>query len=259
MEPIQAAEAAGRAEQSNPWGRRSACEDISMDNKEYQPLLAAAYVRGVARRGGLVLPRELDDAPLEALTDAELNQIIDAGGQAGLRLYHFKEKDDLPRVAVVLGFLRGIQPRSLLDVGSGRGAFLFPFLREFPETPVTAVDLLPHRVELLSAVARGGVNRLTVFQEDICNWNAPSASFDVVTLLEVLEHIPEVGRAVAAAVRLARRYVIVTVPSKPDNNPEHIHLLTKEKLTDLFAQAGCKKLKFSGVNGHLLTIASLNR
>lgn len=230
-----------------------------MGRNEYQSLLAAAYVRGVARSGGLVLPGELDDAPLGALTDAELDRIIGIGVQAELKLYHFKEKDDLPRVAAVLGFLRGVQPRSLLDVGSGRGAFLFPFLREFPETPVTAVELLSHRVELLSAVARGGVDRLTVLQKDICDWNAPPASFDVVTLLEVLEHIPAVDRAVAAAVRLAQRYVVVTVPSKPDNNPEHIHLLTQEKLAGLFAQAGCRKLKFGGVNGHLLAVAALNR
>lgn len=51
--------------------------------------------------------------------------------------------------------------------------------------------------------------------------------------------------------------MVVTVLSKPDNNPEHIHLLTKERLTDLFAAAGCEKLKFGGVNGHLLLIASL--
>jgi len=100
---------------------------------------------------------------------------------------------------------------------------------------------------------------LTALRQDICTCDVPAASFDVVTLLEVLEHIPEVDRAVEAAVRLARRYVVVTVPSKPDNNPEHIHLLTKEKLTGLFSAAGCEKLKFGGVNGHLLAIASLDK
>ena len=76
-------------------------------------------------------------------------------------------------------------------------------------------------------------------------------------MLEVLEHIPKVEQAVNAAVRLTRRYVVVTVPSKPDNNPEHIHLLTKERLTELFSAAGCERLKFGGVNGHLIAIASL--
>lgn len=226
---------------------------------KYDTLLAAAYVRGIAQSAGEPLvPPELMQAPLGALTDSELAQLIDAGSRAELKLYRFKEKEDLPRVSAVLGFLRGIQPESLLDVGSGRGAFLFPFLREFPEVPVTAVDLLPHRVELLSAMARGGVDRLTPLRQDICTWDAPDGSFDVVTLLEVLEHIPAVEQAVEAAVRLARRYVVVTVPSKPDNNPEHIHLLTKDKITGLFVRAGCEKLKFGGVNGHLMAVASLS-
>lgn len=82
-------------------------------------------------------------------------------------------------------------------------------------------------------------------------------SFDVVTALEVLEHIPDVERAVDAAVRMARRYVVATVPSRPDNNPEHIHLLTKQKLTELFENAGCRRLHFDGVPGHLFLAASL--
>ena len=44
--------------------------------------------------------------------------------------HYFKVKDDLPRVQVVLSFLHGIVPagqcQTLLDVGSGRGVFLFP-------------------------------------------------------------------------------------------------------------------------------------
>lgn len=222
--------------------------------EQYCDLLAAAYVRGLGR---CPLPRELAEMPLEALTGRELEQIIEAGRQAGLKLYHFKRRDDLPRVSAVLGLLRGIRPTSLLDVGSGRGAFLFPFLREFPDTPVTAVELLPHRVELLQAVAAGGVERLTALRQDICGWDLPDGSFDAVTLLEVLEHIPQVERAVETAVRLARRYVVVTVPSKPDNNPEHIHLLTKDRLTALFSAAGCERLRFGGVNGHLLLLACL--
>lgn len=226
---------------------------------QYDTLLAAAYVRGIGQSAGkLVLPTELMQAPLAVLTDGELAQLTDAGSRAGLKLYPFKKKEDLPRVSAVLGFLRGVQPESLLDVGSGRGAFLFPFLRAFPEVPVTAVDLLPRRVELLAAMTKGGISRLTALRQDICTWDAPDGSFDVVTLLEVLEHIPEVERAVKAAVRLARRYVVVTVPSKPDNNPEHIHLLTKEKLIGLFQAAGCDRLKFGGVNGHLTAVASLN-
>lgn len=225
----------------------------------YNLLPAAACVRGMEQKTGLAgLPAPLLQTPLEALTDRELEEIVRLGLRAGYKLYYFKEKEPLPRVSVVLGFLRGVRPASLLDVGSGRGAFLFPFLREFPETPVTSVDLLERRVALLDAVRAGGFTRLTALRQDICTWDAPAGSFDVVTLLEVLEHIPAVERAVETALRLARRYVVVTVPSKPDNNPEHIHLLTKEKLSALFRQAGCSKLQFGGVNGHLTLIAALD-
>ncbi len=203
--------------------------------ERYEEKLAAAYVRGKLQLG---------DAPPEAL--------ITAGEAAGLKLYHFKKKELLPRVKAVLGFLRGVQPESLLDVGSGRGVFLFPFLTEFPWVPVTSVDLLPYRVEMLQYMADGGISNLTALQQDICHWDMAPGSFDTVTLLEVLEHIPDVQAAVNAAVRLARRYVVVTVPSKPDNNPEHIHLLTKAVLTELFSNAGCTKLHFGGVPGHLM-------
>ena len=90
-----------------------------------------------------------------------------------------------------------------------------------------------------------------------CDQPYADDSFDVVTMLEVLEHIPKVGNAVAAAVKMAKQYVVVTVPSKPDNNPEHIHLLTKEKLTRLFGAAGCTRLHFDGVEGHLFMVAAV--
>ena len=63
-------------------------------------------------------------------------------------MHYFKAKEDLPRVQVVLSFLQGIVPTGLLDVGSGRGVFLFPLLREFQNLEVTSIDILPHRVAL---------------------------------------------------------------------------------------------------------------
>lgn len=128
--------------------------------------------------------------------------------------HYFKVKEDLPRAQVVLGFLRGIVPagqcQSLLDVGSGRGVFLFPLLRDFPDMEVTSLDILPHRVELLQCLREGGISNLHPLQEDICTWNAPDKSFDVVTMLEVMEHIPDTEAVVCNAIRLARNYVIVS-------------------------------------------------
>lgn len=223
----------------------------------YDMLPLVAYVRGVAKEtGALHLPESLTDTPLDALTETDLAALCAAGKAAGLKLYRFKHThSDLPRVRRVLGFLRGISFDSLLDVGSGRGVFLFPFLSAFPWVSVTAADILDYRVAFLNTLTRGGMERLSAVQADICTQPFGENCFDVVTLLEVLEHIPDVAAAIAAAVRIARQFVIVSVPSKPDDNPEHIHLLTKEKLTALFYAAGCTALSFDGVNGHLIAIA----
>lgn len=178
-----------------------------------------------------------------------------------MKLHYFKAKEDLPRVQVVLGFLQGVvaggQCGSLLDVGSGRGVFLFPLLREFPDLEVTSVDILEHRVELLDCVSRGGVGNLHPMLADICDGTLPDKSFDVVTMLEVLEHIPDTARAVGNAVRVARNYVIVSVPSKPDDNPEHIHLFSNDDLKNHFLNAGCSKVKFMSVTNHRVMIAYL--
>ena len=220
---------------------------------------AAAWLRGHAMNTGMPeIAPELLEMPLEVLTDEELSAIAEAGEKSGQKLYPFKTgKSELPRVRQVLGFLHGIEFETLLDVGSGRGVFLLPFMEEFPQVQVTSLDLLDKRVAFLNELSAGGYSQLTAHNKNICDQPFAENSFDVVTLLEVLEHIPEVDKAVAAAVKMAKRYVVVSVPSQPDDNPEHIHLLTKDILTKLFAEAGCTKLHFSGVNGHLIMMANV--
>ena len=229
--------------------------------ERYNLLPAAAWVRGHALRTGIPsVDPELLEMPLQVLTDQELATIVAAGEQAGLKLYPFKAgKEELPRVRQVLGFLQGVEFETLLDVGSGRGVFLLPFMEEFPQVQVTSLDLLDKRVTFLNELSAGGYSHLSAHNKNICDQPFPDDSFDVVTLLEVLEHIPEVGKAVTAAVKMAKKFVVVSVPSKEDDNPEHIHLLTKDILTKLFADAGCTKLHFGGVNGHLTMMATMEK
>ena len=220
---------------------------------------ACAYARGMAIKGKFDLPASLIQKNLDDLTEEENREIITAGKAAGLKFYYFKKThDDMPRVTRVLGFLRSIDMENLLDVGSGRGVFLWPCMNMFPHLCATGIDLLPHRVELLDTVRQGGVRTLSAKQGDIRGPSLPDKSFDVVAMLEVLEHIPDVFAAICSAVRIAKKYIVVTVPSNQDDNPEHIRLLTKKILTELFEKAGCARLHFDGVAGHLMMIAVLN-
>jgi 2-polyprenyl-3-methyl-5-hydroxy-6-metoxy-1,4-benzoquinol methylase len=203
--------------------------------------IAAAYVRGV----------------LPEVTTTDTGEAIASGQARGLDLHRFKRTSVLPRVRSVLGILRTLAPESLLDIGSGRGAFLWPLLDAFPGLKVTATDLLDHRVEMLEAIRRGGIDHLRVAKADVTDLPHAVHSFDVVTVLEVLEHLDHPEAAARQAVRVARRAVIASVPSKPDNNPEHIQLYDRVTLAALFERAGARRVKIDYVLNHMICVALL--
>jgi 2-polyprenyl-3-methyl-5-hydroxy-6-metoxy-1,4-benzoquinol methylase len=179
---------------------------------------------------------------------------IDDGLAAGLRLHKFKQNQDLARVRRVLSLLRSLAPATLLDIGSGRGTFLWPLMAGFPEVAVTAIDVLDRRIADLDAVRQGGIHRLQVFQMDVCELTFPDTSFDGVTILEVLEHLHNREVALRQALRVARRLLIASVPSTPDDNPEHRHLFTVSRLREMAVAGGCPQPKIEHVLNHRILI-----
>lgn len=218
--------------------------------------LAAAYVRGRLHGSAAAAARpELFGPALDALAPEELHALVTLGAAEGLRLHRFKRTMGLPRVGRALGILRGVAPAELLDIGSGRGAFLWPLLDCMPHLPVTAIDTLEHRVEGLRAVAEGGVPNLHAQRADATRLPFAGRAFDAVTMLEVLEHIPDTAAALAEVLRVARRFAILSVPSQPDNNPEHIHLFGATQLETLLRRHGAARVSFEHVPGHLIAVA----
>lgn len=204
--------------------------------------LAVAYARGMLGQQ----PGESDDA------------VLTRAREAGLKLHRFKHTMGLPRIRAVLGILRGLEPANLLDIGSGRGVFLWPLLDGFPELPVTAAERDERRLSHLKAVRRGGVDRLTIAPGDASALSFPDRSFDVVTVLEVLEHQDDPRPLACEAVRLAARFVIASVPSKPDDNPEHVQLFTPETLRELLIEAGAAKVQTDHVLNHIIAVARID-
>jgi ubiquinone/menaquinone biosynthesis C-methylase UbiE len=219
---------------------------MSLDSLDrYYVSLGAAFARG---RLGDGLPKAALESDEEAFRE---------GLARGLKMHKFKRLDDrlLARVRRVLSMLTGLSPASLLDVGSGRGAFLWPLLDAFPDLEVTAIDHEERRATDLAAVATGGLARLSAQHMDATVLRFADRAFDGVTLLEVLEHMPEPDRAAREALRVAQRFVIASVPSKPDDNPEHIRLFDRASLTALFTEAGARRVTVDYVPGHMVALA----
>jgi ubiquinone/menaquinone biosynthesis C-methylase UbiE len=208
----------------------------------YHASLAAAFVRG--RLGGVAGEHDAG--------------AIARGLAGGLRLHKFKSQTTLPRVRRVLGLLRGLAPATLLDVGSGRGTFLWPLLADptLGALAVTAIDRDARRARDLGAVARGGVARLRAARADVAALPFGDHAFDAATALEVLEHLPDPERAAREAFRVARRHVVVSVPSREDDNPEHIQRFDARSLEQLLARAGARRVAIEHVLNHVIAVAA---
>lgn len=229
---------------------------MQIEREYYQPL-AAAYIRGKLHAVVGQEHPELFEAELAELSEDELAQLVTLAQTHELRLHRFKRAMRLPRVHKVLGMLKGLQPANLLDIGTGRGAFLWPLLDTWPELPVTCVDRLDYRVADLQAMHAGGLAHLDALLGDVTQLPYADHSFDIVTMLEVLEHVPDTRRALAEVCRVAQRAVIFSMPSKEDDNPEHIHLFDQPQLRTLLAEQGIKHMHFEYVLNHLLVFARI--
>ncbi len=125
-------------------------------------------------------------------------------------------------------------PQTVLDAGCGEGETL-ERLGGLLDGAVTGIDLNPESVEFAARRIPSGtfqVGDLTAlpFEDD---------SFDLVLCLEVLEHIPDPGPALAELSRVCRGQIVLSVPSEPwfrlgslargkylkgwGNHPEHVN------------------------------------
>ena len=101
---------------------------------------------------------------------------------------------------------------TLLDAGCGEG-FVVDFLaREHPDLKISGVDISEDAIEYAkknfgdeARFRTGSVYKLPFSDK----------SFDAVLCSEVLEHLDDPNRAVAELKRVARDYVIITVPLEP--------------------------------------------
>ena len=108
------------------------------------------------------------------------------------------------------GVLPNRDPTTVLDVGIGEGEVAVHVRERYPGALVVGVDLPDPRL-----AAHWTVRGLRGVYGNIARLPFPSASFDLVMAVEVLEHVPDPTAALAELDRLCRGDLVVSVPREP--------------------------------------------
>jgi SAM-dependent methyltransferase len=151
-------------------------------------------------------------------------------------------------LAAWMGKLQGVlgtAPGVVVDVGVGEG---FALERMFPAG--TEVVALEYRHDK-AVVASQRLAAVSVVRGDAGVLPFPDRSADLVTSIEVLEHLPRVEQAVAEMARICRGRLVVSVPWEPwfrlgnlgrgknvrrlGNDPEHVQAFTTGRLQAVLA------------------------
>ena len=134
----------------------------------------------------------------------------------------------------VLAQVKQLKPMSVADIGTGDGRLVRELSKTLPEAHIVGIDYSKRAIHLAQSL-----NPTLDFRCMDIITETPGESFDVLTLIEVLEHIPpDLANAFIAALRPLVRdggTLLVTVPH--ENVPvsaKHFQHFSAEKLERAF-------------------------
>jgi 2-polyprenyl-3-methyl-5-hydroxy-6-metoxy-1,4-benzoquinol methylase len=143
-------------------------------------------------------------------------------------------------------------PESVLDVGCGEGVLTYRWAQRLGDAPVVGLDLDDPKLRReWEARPRDNLRFGTMPPDRLpCGDN----EFDLVSAIEVLEHVPDPERTVSEMARVARRHLLVSVPREPlwralnmargaylrdlGNTPGHVNHFSKRGFAALVARHG---------------------
>ena len=137
---------------------------------------------------------------------------------------------------------------TILEIGCGHGYSTYELCKMFDKARVEASDVDP---ELIQDAKIKNPN-IKITTESIYHLNRNDESYDLVILLEVLEHLSNPDEALKELYRVSKNYCIISVPDEPlwrilnlvrgsywrefGNTPGHINHWSKEGITRLVGE-----------------------
>jgi ubiquinone/menaquinone biosynthesis C-methylase UbiE len=142
-------------------------------------------------------------------------------------------------------------PESILDVGCGEGVLTSKWAERL-EGRIVGIDLPDPKLE--AEWQKRQRPNLEYRAEEATSLSFADDEFDMATAIEVLEHVPDPERTVAEMARVAKRWVLVSVPREPlwrglnmargayikdfGNTPGHINHWSKRSFVAMLSRHG---------------------
>jgi SAM-dependent methyltransferase len=144
-------------------------------------------------------------------------------------------------------------PQSLLDVGCGEGVLTHQWAQRLgDERRVVGIDLDDPALHAEWAKRTAPNLEYRVMKAE--NLPFTDGEFDAATAIEVLEHVPDAEHTVAEMARVAKRWLLVSVPREPlwrglnmargaywkdlGNTPGHVNHWSKRSFVALLSRHG---------------------
>jgi SAM-dependent methyltransferase len=143
-------------------------------------------------------------------------------------------------------------PESVLDVGCGEGVLTLEWAERLGGGRVVGIDLEDPKLQAEWAERRRP--NLDFRVEEATSLSFADDEFDLAAATEVLEHVPDPEATVAEMARVARRWLLVSVPREPlwralnmargaywrdlGNTPGHVNHWSKRAFASLLGRHG---------------------
>ncbi len=143
-------------------------------------------------------------------------------------------------------------PTSILDVGCGEGVLTEQWADKLGSGRIVGIDLDDPKLKAEWDKRRRA--NLEYRVEDATHLSFADDEFDMATAIEVLEHVPDPERTVSEMARVAKRWVLVSVPREPlwrglnmargayikdlGNTPGHVNHWSKRSFKQMLARYG---------------------